>query len=153
MVCGPLPRAACGTYLLLAEKARRFATDPDIAAALAEASVAELAEPTVGAYSAKAAADLAANPGDPTASLPAAIATSTSTSRDGAADGYALGARRRGLRRTGPRQAARDSGRLPRSPVTQLAIGGVDANGSRVARRRRNAPTRLCAWFAPAKSC
>jgi xylose isomerase len=53
------------TYLLLAEKARRFATDPDIAAALAEASVAELAEPTVGAYSAKAAADLAANPGDP----------------------------------------------------------------------------------------
>ena len=55
------------TYLLLAEKARRFATDPDIAAALAEASVAELAEPTVGAYSAKAAADLAANPGDPDA--------------------------------------------------------------------------------------
>jgi xylose isomerase len=53
------------TYLLLKEKAARFATDPDIAAALAEASVAELAKPTVGAYSAAAAAELAAAPGDP----------------------------------------------------------------------------------------
>jgi len=55
------------TYLLLKDKAARFATDPDIAAALAEASVAELGKPTVGAYSAAAAAELAAAPGDPAA--------------------------------------------------------------------------------------
>jgi xylose isomerase len=54
------------TYLLLRDKARQFAADPEIAAALAEASVAELAEPTVGRYSAEAAAELAAAPGDPT---------------------------------------------------------------------------------------
>ena len=53
------------TYLILREKARRFAADPDIAAALAEASVAELGQPSVGRYSAAAAAELAANPGDP----------------------------------------------------------------------------------------
>ncbi len=54
------------TYLLLREKARRFAADPDIAAALEEASVGELAQPTVGHYTAEAAAELAADPGDPT---------------------------------------------------------------------------------------
>jgi xylose isomerase len=54
------------TYLILREKARLFAADPEITAALAEASVAELAQPTVGRYSAKAAAELAAAPGDPT---------------------------------------------------------------------------------------
>ena len=53
------------TYLLLKEKAQLFAADPEIAAALAEASVAELGQPSVGPYSAKAAAELAANPGDP----------------------------------------------------------------------------------------
>jgi xylose isomerase len=55
------------TYLLLREKARQFAADADIAAALEEASVTELAQPTVGRYSAKAAAELAADPGDPAA--------------------------------------------------------------------------------------
>jgi xylose isomerase len=55
------------TYLLLREKAARFATDPDIAEALAQASVPELAEPSVGKYSAAAAADLLAAPGDPAA--------------------------------------------------------------------------------------
>jgi xylose isomerase len=54
------------TYLLLKEKARLYAADPEIAAALAEASVAELGQPSVGRYSAKAAAELAADPGDPT---------------------------------------------------------------------------------------
>ncbi len=53
------------TYLLLREKARQFADDPEIAAALMAASVAELAEPTVGAYSADAAAALRSAPGDP----------------------------------------------------------------------------------------
>jgi xylose isomerase len=52
------------TYLILREKARRFASDPDIAGALAEASVAELAQPSVGRYSAQTAAELTANPGD-----------------------------------------------------------------------------------------
>jgi xylose isomerase len=60
--------AGCmSTYLLLREKARRFDADPEIQAALAEASVAELAVPTIGAYSAAAAAELAANPGEPNA--------------------------------------------------------------------------------------
>ena len=53
------------TYILLREKATQFAADPEIAAALAAASVAELAEPTVGAYSADTAAALRAAPGDP----------------------------------------------------------------------------------------
>ena len=53
------------TYLMLREKAARFAVDPGIAAALADASVSELAEPTIGAYSADAAAALRAAPGDP----------------------------------------------------------------------------------------
>ncbi len=55
------------TYLILREKARLFAADPEIAAALADASVAELAQPTVGRYSATVAAELTANPGDPNA--------------------------------------------------------------------------------------
>ena len=55
------------TYVILKEKAARFAKDPEIAAALADASVEELAKPTVGHYSPKVAADLRANPGDPNA--------------------------------------------------------------------------------------
>jgi xylose isomerase len=43
------------TYLILKEKAKRFDTDPEIQEALAAASVAELAEPSVGAYSRNAA--------------------------------------------------------------------------------------------------
>jgi len=53
------------TYLALKEKARRFATDPEIKAALEAASVPELAKPTVGKYSAAAAAELQASAGDP----------------------------------------------------------------------------------------
>ena len=53
------------TYLILREKARRFAADPEIAAALEAAGAPELAEPTIGAYSAEAAAELRAAPGDP----------------------------------------------------------------------------------------
>jgi xylose isomerase len=55
------------TYMLLREKATQFAADKEIAAALAAASVPELAEPTVGAYSADTAAALRAAPGDPNA--------------------------------------------------------------------------------------
>ncbi len=55
------------TYLILKEKARRFAADPEIAAAMEEASVDELAKPGVGSYSAKTAAELLAAPGDPAA--------------------------------------------------------------------------------------
>jgi xylose isomerase len=55
------------TYLILKEKARRFAADPEIKAAMAAASVAELAEPTVGPYSPKAAEALRAAAGDPVA--------------------------------------------------------------------------------------
>ena len=55
------------TYLILREKAKAFAVDPEIQAALAESSVPELAERTVGAYSSEAAAALRAAPGDPNA--------------------------------------------------------------------------------------
>ena len=55
------------TYLILREKAKAFAADKEIQAALAESSVLELAEPTVGTYSPKAAAALRAAPGDPNA--------------------------------------------------------------------------------------
>jgi len=55
------------TYLILREKAKAFAVDPEIQAALVESSVPELAEPTVGAYSSEAAAALRAAPGDPNA--------------------------------------------------------------------------------------
>ncbi len=53
------------TYLALREKARRFAADPEIQAALSAASVPELAKPTVGKYSAAAAAELKATVVDP----------------------------------------------------------------------------------------
>ncbi len=46
------------TYLILKEKAARFDVDPDIQEALAAASVGELAEPSVGAYSRSAALTL-----------------------------------------------------------------------------------------------
>ena len=55
------------TYLALKEKARRFAADAEIQAALAAASVPELAKPSVGKYSKAAAAELQAAAGDPAA--------------------------------------------------------------------------------------
>jgi xylose isomerase len=55
------------TYLILRAKARQFAADPEIQAALADSSVAELAKPTVGAYSTESAAALRDAPGDPNA--------------------------------------------------------------------------------------
>ncbi len=55
------------TYLALKEKARRFAADTEIQAALVAASVPDLARPTVGKYSAAVAEELKANPGDPEA--------------------------------------------------------------------------------------
>ena len=48
-------RGCMRTYLILAEKARSFASDPRAAEALAAAGVPELGRPTVGAYSAEAA--------------------------------------------------------------------------------------------------
>jgi len=53
------------TYLILKEKAKQFAADPEIQAALAAASVPALAQPTVGKYSPDTAKALKANPGDP----------------------------------------------------------------------------------------
>jgi xylose isomerase len=53
------------TYLALKEKARRFTADKEIQAALEAASVPELAKPTVGKYSAAAAAELQSTAGDP----------------------------------------------------------------------------------------
>lgn len=53
------------TYLALAAKARRFADDPEIKQALADAGVPELAEPTVGAYSRATAETLAGAEFDP----------------------------------------------------------------------------------------
>jgi xylose isomerase len=53
--------------LILREKTRQFAADPEIQAALVDSSVPELGETTVGAYSAEAAAALRAAPGDPNA--------------------------------------------------------------------------------------
>jgi xylose isomerase len=52
------------TYLILKEKAERFDADPDIQEALAAASVDELAEPTMGAYSRGAAIALRDTPVD-----------------------------------------------------------------------------------------
>jgi xylose isomerase len=52
------------TYLALAEKARRFTQDPEIASALDEASVPELTQPTVGPYSRDAADRLLAEAHD-----------------------------------------------------------------------------------------
>ena len=48
-------RGCMRTYLILAEKARRFASDPRINEALAAAAVPDLAIPTVGDYSPEAA--------------------------------------------------------------------------------------------------
>ena len=45
--------------MALAAKARRFAEDPDIQDALADAGAVELAEPTVGSYTSEAAEKLA----------------------------------------------------------------------------------------------
>jgi xylose isomerase len=55
------------TYLILKEKAKRFAEDEEIQAALAEASVPQLGEATVGKYSAATAAALRADSGNPEA--------------------------------------------------------------------------------------
>jgi len=52
------------TYRLLADKARRFAEDKEIQAALRDAGSADLARPTVGAYSAEAADRLRGEPFD-----------------------------------------------------------------------------------------
>lgn len=55
------------TYLALADTARRFAEDDEIAEALRVAGVPDLAEPTVGAYSREAADALLADDFDPDA--------------------------------------------------------------------------------------
>lgn len=55
------------TYLALAAKVRRFADDPDIQEALADAGALELAEPAVGPYSRENAQKLAAQTFDPDA--------------------------------------------------------------------------------------
>jgi cytosine/adenosine deaminase-related metal-dependent hydrolase len=55
------------TYLALAEKAREFDHDPRVAKAMAAASVPELAEPSVGPYSAGTAAQLLGETFDPDA--------------------------------------------------------------------------------------
>jgi xylose isomerase len=55
------------SYLVLAEKARRFDEDPEIQVALAEAGVPELARPTVGVYSRAAEEELRAEQFDPDA--------------------------------------------------------------------------------------
>jgi xylose isomerase len=52
------------TYLILKEKAQAFDADPEIQAALAEASVPELGQPSVGAYSTAAGAALKNEPMD-----------------------------------------------------------------------------------------
>jgi xylose isomerase len=52
------------TYLALAEAAKRFDADPDVRAAAEAAGVFELAEPTVGAYSAAAADEVRAETPD-----------------------------------------------------------------------------------------
>ena len=48
-------RGCIRTYLILAEKAKSFAADPRAVEALAAASVPDLGQPTVGAYSSEAA--------------------------------------------------------------------------------------------------
>jgi xylose isomerase len=53
------------TYLVLKDKTHRFAADTEIKAALEAASVPELAQPTIGRYSAAEAEALVSNPGDP----------------------------------------------------------------------------------------
>ena len=58
-------RGCMRTYLALAAKAREFDQDPRVAEAMANASVPELAVPTVGPYSADSAAKLMAESFDP----------------------------------------------------------------------------------------
>ena len=53
-------RGCIRNYLALAEKAREFDSDPRVAAAMSYTGVPQLAEPTVGPYSAAAAAGLMA---------------------------------------------------------------------------------------------
>jgi hypothetical protein len=53
------------TYRALAAKARRFADDPEIRDALAACGALELAEPTVGPYSAEAERALSTERFDP----------------------------------------------------------------------------------------
>jgi xylose isomerase len=60
-------RGCMRTYLALAEKAREFDHDPRVAKAMAAASVPELAEPSVGPYSAGTAAQLLGETFDPDA--------------------------------------------------------------------------------------
>lgn len=55
------------TYLILKEKARRFAEDAEIAEALAESGAPDLAQPTVGGYAADTAEQLKAERFDPDA--------------------------------------------------------------------------------------
>ncbi|MFM8895528.1 MAG: xylose isomerase [Actinomycetales bacterium] len=58
-------RGCMRTYLVLAQKAREYDQDPRVRAAMANAGVPELAESTVGRYSADAAARLKAESFDP----------------------------------------------------------------------------------------
>jgi xylose isomerase len=57
-------RGCMRTYLTLAERARQFDADPEVQAALADAGVPELAQPTIGDYSRTGANDLLAEPAD-----------------------------------------------------------------------------------------
>jgi xylose isomerase len=57
-------RGCMRTYLALAERAREFDADPEVQAALADAGVPELAQPTIGDYSRTGANDLLAEPAD-----------------------------------------------------------------------------------------
>ncbi len=58
-------RGCMRTYLALAQKAREFDQDPRVREAMAKAGVPELAEPTVGRYTAETAARLKAESFDP----------------------------------------------------------------------------------------
>ncbi len=58
-------RGCMRTYLILREKARAFDADPRVQQALADAGVAELAQPTVGPYSSATAHALLAEQHDP----------------------------------------------------------------------------------------
>jgi xylose isomerase len=55
------------TYLAMAEKARQYADDPEIQAALADAGAIDLAQPTVGSYTSEGAEKLLAEQFDPEA--------------------------------------------------------------------------------------
>ena len=58
-------RGCMRTYLVLAQKAREYDQDPRVRAAMANAGVPELAESTIGRYSAESAARLKAESFDP----------------------------------------------------------------------------------------